>query len=216
MIDYQKDLPVRMKGLPVDAQGHPVPFFVAKVKGEYDFRIMDPEKISRCIRQSLCWVCGQEMGIAKGTFVIGPMCAVNRVSAEPPSHYDCAIYSAIHCPFLSSPRRKRRAKDLPEDLGTPAGFMIERNPGVTLVWTSRKWKPWLDPNGGILFNIGDAVSCRWFASGRLATLEEVKASIDTGLPALQEVADAQGKEAVTELEYRTKVAMRLVELTVPA
>lgn len=215
MIDYQKDLPIRMKDLPVDAQGHPVPWFVLKVRGEWDFRIMDGPKIIRAIQERLCWVCGQEMGTAKGTFVIGPMCAVNRTSAEPPSHYDCAIYSATHCPWLITPRRKRREKGLPEDHIDPAGIFIERNPGVTLVWTSRRWKPWT-VNNGILFNIGDAISIRWFREGRQATREEVLGSITSGLPTVQAAAEAQGPEAIAEFERRVELAMRLVEETVPA
>jgi hypothetical protein len=35
------------------------------------------------------------------SFVVGPMCGINRNSAEPPSHKECAQWSARNCPFLS-------------------------------------------------------------------------------------------------------------------
>lgn len=207
-IDYQKNLPAAMRKLPVDADGHPVPFFVAKVNGEYDFRIMDSVAIKRCILEELCWVCGNPMNSARGTFVIGSMCAVNRTSSEPPSHFDCAVYSATHCPFLITPRRKRRTKDLPEDHRSPGGVMIERNPQVALVWTSRKWWPYRVPNG-VLFNIGEPLAVQWFHQGRAASRDEVVAAIESGLPILQEHA-AQQEGGVEELARMTRRAMQLV------
>lgn len=204
MTDYQKGLPATMKKLPVDKDGHPVPFFVALVNGEYDFRIMDFQKIRRCLLEELCWVCREPMVEARGTFVIGPMCAVNRVSAEPPSHNKCAIYSATHCPFLITPRRKRRTKDLPEH-DSPGGIMIERNPGVTLVWTSRHWRPFREPAGrGVLFDIGEPLAVHWYHEGRPATRPEVLYAIESGLPILRETAAMQegGLKALGEATER--------------
>lgn len=207
-IDYQKDLPARMKSLPVDADGHPVPWFILYIGGVPDFRIMDQGKIIRALKESLCWVCGEPMGLAKGTFVIGPMCAVNRTSSEPPSHYDCGLYSARYCPFLTTPRRKRRMKDLPEHR-EPAGIMIERNPGVTLLWTSRRWRPWQAPNG-ILFDIGDPLKVEWYREGRRAQREEVLESIQSGLPVVESAARAQSDEAYREFLTRVDRAYTLL------
>jgi hypothetical protein len=136
------------------------------------------------------------------------MCAVNRVSAEPPSHLDCAIYAAQACPFLANPNMVRRERGLVE-MGRvePAGVMITRNPGVALVWSTRTWAPFKAP-GGALFNIGDPTAVRWYAHGRVATRDEVLAAIDAGLPALREIAEAEGAGA--QLDGELARALELV------
>ena len=62
---------------------------------------------------SKCWLCGQTLG-KHMTFPIGPMCAITRTTAEPPSHLACAEYAVKACPFLSQPRMRRNERDLPE------------------------------------------------------------------------------------------------------
>ena len=83
----------RMKDLPIDSRGYPVPWFVAWVDGIPEFRASDGEKFYLAIKKDLCWVCGNKLGAFK-TFVSGPMCGINRNTAEPPCHLDCAEWSA--------------------------------------------------------------------------------------------------------------------------
>lgn len=187
-------LPDRMRHLPVH-RGYPVPFFVAWVNGEPDFRIMDGEKMPDAIRFGRCWLCGQSMGRYQ-TFVTGPMCGVSRTSAEPPSHLDCAEFAAKACPFLSMPKMDRREGGLPK-VGM-AGISFPRNPGVTLLWTTRDWGVFGDGSGRPLFRMGDPTRTQWFAEGRLATRAEVVASIESGLPSLRELA--RGPADLAELE----------------
>jgi hypothetical protein len=126
------------------------------------------------------------------------MCSINRVSSEPPSHRDCAIYSAVHCPFLTKPNMHRRENALPEGHIQPAGVMIRRNPGVTMVWITRDYRAEVEADG-ILFRIGDPVEVLWYAEGRPATRDEVVASVESGLPTLIEMADAEGPAASAAL-----------------
>lgn len=202
-------MPERIARLPLDHRGYPVPWFVAWVDGEgnpvspgegtADFRVIAPDRISDAVTFSQCWICGQRTG-ANVAYVIGPMCAVNRVSSEPPSHRDCAIFAAIACPFLTRPHAKRREAGLPEDALDPAGFALKRNPGVALVWVTRGVKTFPVP-GGYLFDAGDPTETLWFAEGREAQhAPEVEASIASGLPALQEMADAEGPVATAKLQ----------------
>ena len=87
-------LPANMRGLPLDPErGFPVPWFVPWLDGKPEFRAMDPKKILEAVAKRKCWVCGQHLAQHGMTFVIGPMCLVNRVSSEPPSHLECAQYS---------------------------------------------------------------------------------------------------------------------------
>lgn len=191
-------LPLNMLDLPVSSKGYPVPFFASLVNGEWDFRVVHPETTVRCLKEKLCWVCGKRLGSLK-VFVSGPMCVITRTSAEPPSHFTCATYSAIACPFLASPRMRRNEKNLPEGHVPPAGLAVMRNPGVAAVLSTRSWKAFPDGNGGILVEMGPPDKVDWYAQRRKATRAEVQESIDSGMPLLVEQADKEGPEAHAEL-----------------
>ncbi len=184
-----------------DKHGRYVPWFVWwRPDGEPDFRVIAPGKIQEAIRFSRCWMCGDKLGRIYA-FVIGPMCAVNRNTAEPPCHTDCAAYAASVCPFLTTPKMHRRSNDLPAERSI-AGCSIDRNPGVALVWVTRRFKPYVPQMGkrGILFELGDPEQTLWFACGRTATREEIMASLDSGMPLLREQAALDGEEGLQELE----------------
>lgn len=197
-------LPNHMKDLPRDSRGYPVPWFVAWVDGVPDFRVADGAKRVKAVKHNLCWICGQRLGTYLA-FTIGPMCAINRVSSDPPQHLECAIFSALGCPFLSRPQANRRTANLPAEAEDAPGLPIMRNPGVTLVWVTKSYR--IRSN---LFYVGDPVSTAWYREGRAATRQEVLDSIQSGLPSLTEMAAAEGPTAVQALEYATAVAMRLV------
>ena len=196
------DTPARVENLPRNKARFPVPWFVAVIDGTPDFRVIRAGGIEIALARRQCWVCGVPFQRQEDrAFVVGPMCAVNRVSAEPPSHVDCAVYSATACPFLTRPNMVRRDRHMPEAAAEPAGVMIRRNPGVALVWVTgyRSWHTVTDADG-TLFDIGEPKRALWFAHGREATRAEVLASIDSGLPLLAEMAEQDGPEAVAELE----------------
>jgi hypothetical protein len=195
-----------MRDLPLDERGYPVPWFVAFIKGKPDFRVMDPVKYKRAISEQRCWVCGAHLGVWK-VFTIGPMCAINRTTSEPPSHLDCARWSARNCPFLSRPHMVRRENDMPEGIeGCIGGMMIKRNPGVTLLWVTKSFETWRDPKGGPLIEVGPPESLEWWAEGKHATREQVEHSIETGLPALREIAATQ--DGAMELLDKRVVEMK--------
>src|SRR5436190_5515495 len=135
-------LPERMRDLPVDGRGYPVPWFVDWLNGKPEFRAMDPAKWVRAIKEKCCWVCGKRLGVNLA-FTIGPMCGVNRTTSEPPSHLECARWSARNCPFLNNPRMVRRQDELVNDeqaRENVAGCPIMRNPGVVLLWITRQYE----------------------------------------------------------------------------
>lgn len=201
---YRSDLPerpARIARLPLDARGFPVPWFVAFVNGKPDFRIVRENGIAIAHNKKLCWLCGESLG-RYGAFVIGPMCGVNRTISEPPSHRECAEYAATACPFLTTPSAVRNERGL--DMSScreAAGNGIKRNPGVACVWVTREWKPFRAQTGnhGVLFNLGDPTHVAFYCEGRPATRAEVLHSVDTGIPLLQELANAQGPDAVAAL-----------------
>jgi hypothetical protein len=214
---WNGEMPPRMAELPTDKVGRPVPWFVAWIDGVPDFRVIGPGKIHDALRCSLCWTCGR--GFRPGedrAWVIGPMCLVNLVSAEPPSHLDCATFSSRNCPFLTTPNMTRRDRHMPEDAEHPAGIMIRRNPGVALVLVTgyRDWRAETEGRG-FLFRLGTPKRALWYAEGRDATRAEVLASIDSGLPLLRELAEQGGPHAVTELERMHRTALAHVPAEAP-
>jgi hypothetical protein len=189
-------IPERLAGCVLSDEGYPVPYFVPFVDGRPEFRAMDPEKFVHAVRHRRCWLCGRTLG-KHLTFPIGPMCAITRTTAEPPSHLSCAEYAVRACPFLSQPRMRRNEKDLPAGIGT-AGISIDRNPGVTVLWTTLSYKLFSSGNGYLL-RIGDPEHVESYALGRNATREELARSIITGYPILQATAKQDGPDAEDEL-----------------
>ncbi len=211
MTALRKELPPapsRIRRLKIDDRGYPIPWFVGYIDGKPDFRVIEPGRIQAAVSQRRCWVCGEPIKVPNLAFVIGPMCAVNRVSSEPPSHAECAFWSARACPFLTRPNAKRREANMPEET-SQAGIGIDRNPGVALVWITRKYRPFAVDNG-VLFNIGEPHRVFWYAEGREATRAEVMHSIDTGLPLLKQMAAEDGPDAMRELDQYIARAMPLV------
>jgi hypothetical protein len=204
-----KDIPVRMMDLPVDPErGYPVPWFVDWIDGKPEFRAMDRAKWARAIKEKLCWVCGQRLG-SYLTFVIGPMCGVNRTTTEPPCHLDCARWSAMNCPFLAKPHMVRRQhEEFTQEARSLGGTPIKRNPGVALLWTTRSYEIWKPASGEYLIGIGEPLAVEWYAKGRVAMRAEVEESVRTGLPILEEIARLQAGA----LEAMQKAAARLVPL----
>ena len=200
-------LPPKMRDLPVDERGYPVPFFVAWIDGKPDHRIADPEKMAVCIEQNRSWLCGRHLSAFKA-FCIGPMCAITRTIGEPPSHKECATYAATACPFLTRPHAKRRNAGMPDNVCDAAGNPIKRNPGAVCVWVTKRHRPFQVGNG-LLFDIGPPESLQWFAEGRPATRAEVDESIATGLPLL--IADAQKGGEMAELNRRIAMVTALLD-----
>ncbi len=179
------EMPPSVAALLRDDRGYPIPFFnYVGRDGVPDFRVARSGAIAECVRGNLCWVCGEQLFSSDLTFVIGPMCVVNLVTSEPPCHLDCARFAAKACPFLSKPKMKR----LPESPGSipPAGFGIERNPGVTALYVCDRYKI-VQVKNGILFELPPKPwRVEWFAEGREATRDEILESMDSGLPLLRD------------------------------
>jgi hypothetical protein len=193
-------LPERMRGLPV-ARGFPVPWFVPKVDGEYDFRVASGERRVRAVKEKLCWVCGQQLGVHK-TFAIGPMCAVTRSTSEPACHHECAVWSARNCPFLARPHMVRRENDLPEEASyqSAPGITVTRNPGCTILWTTRTFKTFEthDGNKGWLITVGEPHMLEAYSEGKACGLSVVEESIRTGLHLLEAQCELESTEARKE------------------
>lgn len=130
------EVPARIRSLPVDDRGYPIPYFVMWVDGKPDFRVVDPTKVRNCVRFELCWICGQALGRYR-TFAMGPAAVISATSAEPPSHRECATYAVRVCPFMVHPQAKRRESNLPPSVPID---VVPGNPGISFLWTTRNYR----------------------------------------------------------------------------
>jgi hypothetical protein len=200
-------LPARLARRPVNDRGFPVPWFVSFRDGDWDFVNLDPEKIAIAYRQQTCWLCGEKLGQFK-SFVIGPMCSINRVTSEPAQHKDCSEYAVRSCPFLVRPNTKRNTKATMAPGNIP-GIHLDHNPGASLIWTTKSYKP-IRVDHGVLFELGDPVDVSWWAHGRKATRAEIDAAIAKGIPRLRQAAAMQGRGSIAELERYLARAEKLL------
>lgn len=199
----------KMRNLPIDERGYPVPFFVAIIDNKPDHRVANQAAMKACIEQNRCWLCGGPLGRHRA-FVIGPMCMITLTSSEPPSHLECAEYAVKACPFLSKPQAKRREAGMPEDLAAPGGVFITRNPMAVAIWVSTTARPFKAQigNPGVLFDLGEPEAVVFWKGGRLASRAEVESSIDSGLPELARQQNDSGRAALDArvLEVRAMLA----------
>jgi hypothetical protein len=200
--------PARIKKLPISETGFPIPHFVGEFEGKRDFRVITIGRVAECHNRRLCWICGERLGQYLA-FVIGPMCSINRVSSEPPSHRECAEYAVKACPFLSRPAMRRNEDGLPALQEHSAGNAIAHNPGATLIWITKSYRP-IRVHNGVLFEIGDPLETLWFKEGRKATRAEIDAAIAKGLPLLRQEAAREGGDAITELDRYIERAQKLL------
>jgi ferredoxin len=202
-------VPDKMRRRPLDARGYPVPWFVAWIAGKPDFRIVDPNKFRLAVDKRRCWLCGGPIG-KFATFVLGPMCMVNRISAEPPSHMECAKFAVRGCPFLTIPTAQYRDAVLPADARANPG-MLTHNPEVSALWTCSEWQTVaaVDADGsrGTLVEFGDAKTVSYWREGREATPREVRGAFNNGLTKLQNAAAAEGGTAPARLARLVDAAL---------
>lgn len=194
-----RDIPIppRMAQLPISPKGFPTPWFVHIADdGAADFRVIGRGKMVEAHNGRKCWLCGQPRGTHL-VFTIGPMCTVNRISGEPPSHLACAEYAVRACPFLAKPNMRRNELDMIEEATAHPGALLH-NPGVTALWVCRSYK--VESNGdGALFHLGPPERVEWYTQGRQATRAEVEAAIAAGYPLLAAQAARDGADAAAEL-----------------
>lgn len=203
-------LPERVRKLPLESRGYPIPWFACTLDdGTRDIRVADNVKRVLAVKRRLCWICGEQLGQFLA-FVIGPMCAVNRNTAEPPSHRECAEFAVQACPFMLHPKADYRGSNLPDGTTTsPTG--LPGNPGATCIWITRSFKPYRVPGSKEwLINIGDPVEVQWWSEGKRATRARIMEALDARLPILRRYAELDGAEGLRALDAQVQRALLLL------
>lgn len=138
------EVPQRMRSLPRDRRGYPIPYVVFRDgAGAPHFTINDIRRSRDCRVKLLCAICGQPHRDGFW-FVGGSRCFIHENGAfvDPPLHRECAEYALQVCPFLAAPSYSKRidAKTLRPD-GQPMLLMETEG---------------MDPNQPVLFGLGHA------------------------------------------------------------
>ncbi|WP_443750333.1 hypothetical protein [Asticcacaulis solisilvae] len=200
-------LPTGMRTLPLDERGIPVPWFVDWPGGKPDFRIVDGRKLIDGWKQDLCWICGQRL-FAFRAWIIGPVSLINRCTAEPPAHPECARTALTHCPFLSNPEMKRNKAALPVRQ-SGGGELVEHNSGLSCAWiTKGRGGEMINPGNGLMFRIFEPHTVEWFRNGTRAGAEDVHAGFEDAARRLRDSDRRHGPAALHNLEGRISACAR--------
>lgn len=175
-------LPPRMRTLPRDADGQPIPYLLTQVATKFESELGPDLVLTTLCERKHCWICGEQLG-RYAAFAGEPLTSVTRVSRTPPAHHDCAKYAAM------------------------TGLMQPKSLKVSLVWVTRTYDVQTTANGHV-FVVGDAEQAFWFADGRSATREEVTAAMQEGLPDLYEIAKRGGDAALAGIDLQVARASR--------
>lgn len=96
-------VPERMKGLPRDGRGFPIPVIVQRdSNGLAMFAVNDTRKQVECVKKKLCGICGGRLG-KELWFTGGPLSAFHPGGcyADPAMHYECVVFALQVCPYLA-------------------------------------------------------------------------------------------------------------------
>jgi len=116
------------------------------------FDKVDPQCWMLVVENALCRICGERLGL-RVVFVLDPASAVGRVTDSIPAHYECANWWACHL----------------------AGE------GCVALWICRHYAIMHDRERRPYIRLQDLDRVEWYAGGRLATRDEVRRAIESGL-----------------------------------
>lgn len=97
-------IPERMRHLPVDRRGYPVPVIVMIKDGRPEFSINDMDVTNQMIVEDRCTICGGKL--FRGRWLVGGGLSAlsgNGKFADAPAHNECTHYALQVCPYLATP-----------------------------------------------------------------------------------------------------------------
>lgn len=124
------ELPLRMRGLPKDHRGYPVPVNVFRdTDGRPHFTINDEHVRQRLIRGDACAICGQSL-LRGRWFVGGPLSAFHPQGAylDTPMHEECCGYAMRACPYLATQSFTKRIDSKTLDPDKAGGALVLVDP----------------------------------------------------------------------------------------
>jgi hypothetical protein len=166
----------RIKVLPRDSRGFPIPWFVKPEHDPPDFRVLRDNASFKAHNLNICWICGQSLGSFKA-HVLGPMGALQRSTTEAACHKTCAEFAAVACPFIANPNMNRSPRALPEgtntfeaELDNPTFFCIYVMKGAQHRYLSRQ-------GNAPVWHLQEPVEVYWYRKGKLLDEEYVRTTL---------------------------------------
>jgi hypothetical protein len=176
------ELPRRMRTLPRDRRGYPIPFIVLIDRnGEPQFTINDWRRVAECRTKHLCSICGKRFDKHPVSskyemwFVGGSRCFLHPRGGflDPPMHLDCATYALRVCPFLAARAYSGRIDDAKlTPGGLPSGTALVREEymqpalperfGLGLTFDYRFHQ---EPNSAGVYTVDDWHYVEWWKAG---------------------------------------------------
>jgi hypothetical protein len=125
-------IPERMRALPIDPRGYPIPVNVTRDRnGKANFASNDGAVRQLLFKEDRCGICGGKL--LRGRWSVGgPGSTLHPDGAflDPPMHHECARYAVQACPYMAMPTySKSVSKIAPMALGPMKGG-IAYNPTV--------------------------------------------------------------------------------------
>lgn len=181
-----QNAPRCMSNRPIDHRGFYVPWFVTEKTedGHWDFVRIQASRVRQAMEEKLCFVSGTPLG-KYSSFVVGPMCTINRVGSDMACRREVAQWAAKVCPFLTRPLAVR--EHVPDHV-TP-GNLDTGNPGCAVVWTGLTRNILVMRNN--LIRIPPATSVEFYKEGQLATKGEARHFMKVGARKLMALAEQE-------------------------
>lgn len=119
-------VPPKMRLLPRDRRGYPIPWIVQRdLTGRPFFIVNDTEKTTACGRRKVCGICGRKL--ERDAWMIGgPGSAFHEqgMFLDPPMHYECAAYALKVCPYIGARYTGRLEEALSRQGKWPANLRL--------------------------------------------------------------------------------------------
>lgn len=103
-------IPPELSQLELDERGYPIPYFVGKINGKFNFKYQDRKKRDSCIQWRWCPICAKRLDKEFSYVITGPQGLKNKVVSDAPMHLVCAEFSLQACPHIHFEKAERKAE----------------------------------------------------------------------------------------------------------
>lgn len=118
-------IPKFLAHLKIDERGYPIPYFVSKINGVYDFRYSSEHKVISCLKEKKCYICYKKLQPDNYYFITGPLGQLSKSVSEPPMHRQCAEFALQACPHILYQAAERKAD---ESVAKKNPFLLKEKP----------------------------------------------------------------------------------------
>lgn len=169
------EVPLRMRDLPKDNRGYPIPFTILRdSKGLPDFRRHDATLAGKSILHKICSICGHPLA-SDIWFISGVRIALEPRGGyiDPPVHKQCGTYALRVCPYLAVPSFSKRLTNEGKNVGKSVQVM----PGKPVVFAFTKtidYQVIQLNNAGVILPVRPFLDIEFWREGMQITWSQAK------------------------------------------